>query len=266
MDFCVPDTADWACAYSEEQIAELDPETKERAEILGWTTLASLTGYQVATCPIVVRPCTQGCMRGSYQAWPVVSNGVGTRWQPSINSQGFWVNSCGCGSPDNCSCTTLSEVILPGPVGGIVEVRVDGNVLDPLVYRVDQGNRLVALGDYRWPSCQVMNEPDTEEGTFSVRYWRGFAPNSLTNYAAGVLASEFYKACTSGKCRLPNGVTQVTRQGVTLEIQTGLWQGGWTGIREVDAIIATFNPYGLRAPTVVTSPDVRSARTTTWGW
>lgn len=263
MTICVPDSTDWACAYTPEEIDALDPIVKARSEALAWTSLASLTGYQVATCPILVRPCAERCLEGTYQDWPT---GIIGTFRPGINAQGFWVNGCGC-RQGNCSCTNLSEVILPGPVGGVLEVLVDGVVLDPLVYRIDQGNRLVAQGDYVWPACQDLTVPETEPGTFSVRYWRGFAPNSLTNYAAGVLAAEFYKACTGAKgCRLPNGVTQVTRQGVTMEIQTGLWQGGWTGIREVDAIITTFNPNGLKGPTVITSPDSPSARTTTWRW
>jgi hypothetical protein len=156
-------------------------------------------------------------------------------------------------------------VLLPGPVGGIVEVLIDGVVVPSSNYRVDNTNRLVAQFDQVWPSCQDMTLPETEDGTFSVQYWRGFAPNALTNYAAGVLAAEFYKACTGDKgCRLPSGVTQITRQGVTMEIQTGLWQGGWTGLREVDAVISTFNPYGLRAQTVITSPDMPGTRTPTW--
>lgn len=270
--YCYPDSTDWACAYTPDEIANLDPAVKERSEILAWTTLAALTGYQIATCPIEVRPCAEKCTGGTYVAAPVA---VGTSvpagngmFSPSINSYGMWVNSCGCGgTPSGCSCTVLSEVILPGPVGGILDVLIDGGHVDPTQYRVDNGNRLVAQNGATWPSCQDMSLPSSEDGTFAVIYWRGFAPNPLTNYAAGVLAAEFYKACTGNKaCRLPDGVTTVTRQGVTLEIQTGLFANGFTGIREIDAIIETYNPNHLKMPTVVLSPDVSEARTPTWRW
>lgn len=264
QDICVPDSTDWACAYTDEEIETLDPAIKARSEALAWTSLASLTGYQVATCPTMVRPCTIACNQGSYTEFPLTGSGS---FRPGINPQGFWVNSCGCGKGNSCSCTTLSQVDLPGPVGGILDVLIDGFSVDPMFYRVDQGHLLVAQHGYVFPACQDMTLPETEEGTFAVRYWKGFAPNSLTNYAAGVLAAEFYKACTNAKgCRLPNGVTTITRQGVTMEIQSGLWQGGWTGIREVDAIITTFNPYGLKSPTVIVSPDGPGTRTPTWRW
>jgi hypothetical protein len=261
LTYCHPDSTDWGCAYTEEEIAELDPIVMERSESLAWATLASLSGYQIATCPIEARPCTEKCMQGTWIEAPVTGGGTFT---PSINSQGVWVNSCGCGKNLGCSCVALSEIVLPGPVGGIVEVLLDGGVVDPVNYRVDNGNRLVALYDFMWPSCQDMRLPATEEGTFSVTYWRGFPPDSLTNYAAGVLAGEFYKACTGSKCRLPAGVTSITRQGVSMEIQTGMFSNGYTGIREVDAIIQVFNPNGLRMPTIIASPDQSETRIPTW--
>src|SRR5262245_44044724 len=116
MTYCVPDSTDWACAYTDEELAEIDPAVLERAEILAWTTLAALTGYRIATCPLTVRPCTLGCEMGTYQAWPVWGGTSGTWMRPGINNQGYWVNSCGCSSRDSCSCGALSEVLLPGPV------------------------------------------------------------------------------------------------------------------------------------------------------
>lgn len=102
-------------------------------------------------------------------------------------------------------------------------------------------------------------------GPFEVTYYRGAAPNEMTKFAAGLLAYEFYKACSGGKCRLPAGVTQVTRQGVTMEIQTGMFPGGFTGIREVDAVIRIYNPHGLkRAPRVLSPDGPGTPRRVTW--
>jgi hypothetical protein len=264
---CTPEV-DWGCAYTPEQIAELDPAVKARSEQLAWATLQSLTGYQVAPCPLEVRPCTEGCSHSSWLEAPVFTGGYqgGGTFQPAQNGDGFWVNSCGCGRGDSCSCTRVSEIFLPGPVGQIVEVSVDGVVLDPSTYRVDNNSQLVAQGDLVWPSCQDMTAAAGEEGTFVVTYYRGFAPDAMTTYAAGVLASEFYRACTGKACRLPAGVTSITRQGVSMEIQTGMFSGGYTGIREVDAVISIYNPYGLRSPAVIISPETVGARRTTWRW
>jgi hypothetical protein len=260
---CTP-AADWSCAYTDAEFAALDAAIVERSEALAWSTLVSLTGYQIAACPIEVRPCTEKCVSGTWIEAPHAAGSGGGYFRPGVNSQGYWVNSCGCGGQYGCSCVALSEVVLPGPVGGIVEVLLDGGVVDPADYRVDNGNRLVAQWGMTWPACQDMRLPASEPDTFSVRYYQGFAPDILTQYAAGVLAVEFYKACTGGKCRLPAGVTSITRQGVSMEIQNGLFTDGFTGIREVDAIIQIYNPNGLKMPSTVSSPDVAQTRTPTW--
>jgi hypothetical protein len=273
---CYPATTDWSCAYSEDEIAEMwgDADVARvmhRAEALAWYTLASLTAYQIGVCPSVVRPCLAGCaapgtymvstVRGSgYNSLPLVSIGSFT---PHIGSSGYWVNSCSCGRPDDCSCTVLQEALLPGPVGGIVTVVVDGVTLLPTAYRVDNGNRLVRTDGGAWPSCQDFSSSDPAVG-FWVTYYRGAQPNPLTEYAAGVLATEFFKACSGGKCRLPKGVTSVTRQGVSYEITAGSFPGGFTGIHEVDAVIRIYNPNALTSPPRVISPDRRPPRQATW--
>ncbi|HEX5018628.1 MAG TPA: hypothetical protein VFX15_13710 [Actinomycetes bacterium] len=270
---CYPPGADWSCFGTPEEIAALDPIVKERAEVLAWMTLAALTAYQVGVCPITVRPCRAGCSSGgTYMTAPVISQGhFAGVWPgayqtlaPQVSSSGAWINACGC-APNDCSCTSLCEAILPGPVGSVLEVWLDGAVLSATSYRVDNGNRLVRTDGGCWPSCQDMSQDAHGDDAFSVRYYRGAAPNVMTLWAVGVLAAEFYLACTGKDCRLPSGVTNITRQGITMEVQTGLFVNGFTGIPEVDTVIALYNPNGLRAAPVVASPDSRRSRLTTWG-
>jgi hypothetical protein len=45
-----------------------------------------------------------------------------------------------------------------------------------------------------------------------------------------------------------------------MEIATGAFPGGFTGIREVDAFIAIWNPNAVREQTRVWSPDIRPPR------
>lgn len=259
VDVCYPDGADWACAYTEEELTELDPAVKERSEALAWSTLSALIGYRLALCPVVVRPCLARCNRQTWEVAPV----QGGTLQPFI-SGGEWFNACGC-RPADCSCTALCEVIMPTPVGGIESVWMDGAPLDPSAYRVDNSNRLIRTDGDCWPSCQDMTLTSADEGSFVVHYYPNLAPNDLLRYAAGVLATEFYKACTGKNCRLPNGVTNVSRQGISMEISSGLFPGGGTGIREVDAVIRIYNPSGLTANARVLSPDSPRARVQTWG-
>jgi hypothetical protein len=144
-------------------------------------------------------------------------------------------------------------------------VEIDGAPLDPTAYRVDNGNRLVRQDGGEWPLCQDMNLPAGEVGTWTVTYYRGTGPNTLLNYAAGVLAWEYYLACTGQDCRLPDGVTQITRQGIQMTMASGPFSNGLSGIREVDAVVGLYNPNGLQAPPYISSPDRKTARTTTYG-
>jgi hypothetical protein len=180
-------------------------------------------------------------------------------------SGGRWLNACGCG-PTDCSCAVLSEVILPGPVGRIVSVWLDGVEMPKGDYRVDNGNRLVRLDGETWPSCQDFTVDDQAEGAFSVTYYRGAAPNIITRAAAGVLANEFLTSCQGGDCRLPSNMTRASRGGESFEFETGDIEGIVSQIPEIAAVLRIYNPAGLRAPIVVMSPESMNAggRQSTW--
>jgi hypothetical protein len=117
-------------ACFDEDWEALDPATKARSASLASQSLHRLTGYRVGGCPITVRPCTKGCI-DSFVPFHGGYGGYG--FQPGINTQGNWVNSCGC--THDCSCTALCEVHLPGPVGEVYEVKVDGTPVPSTDYR-----------------------------------------------------------------------------------------------------------------------------------
>ena len=130
---------------------------------------------------------------------------------------GKWFNiACGACS-SGCSCSSVSEVVLPYPVASIEAVRVDGVVLDPSAYRVDDWRLLVRLDGGEWPRCNDLNLADTEEGTWSVTAQYGTEVPRLGQLAAGQLATQIAKACAGvSGCLLPSTtVRQVQRQGVT---------------------------------------------------
>lgn len=236
----------------------LDPTVKARATALAGSTLRRLTGYRVGGCPLTVRPCKKGCAGAWRPAYSVLAGPYGLSWYP-INMGGVWINSCGCTT--DCACDTLCEVALPAPVGPVYEVNLDGDVVDPLDYRVD-GSSLIWTGDgdCPWPTCQDMKAEPGDFDTFSITYLNSHPVDQLGAYACGVLAYEYAQACAGNACRLPTGVTSVARQGVTFEITTGLFPGGLTGIREVDSYIALWNPAAIRQAPSVWSPDVRQTR------
>lgn len=264
---------DWGCA-DEDLLAGLDCATRQWAEELAWATLRSLTAYRVGNCPVTVRPCAKPC-GPQYATWfdaPVTgSDFPGYIGGPGMLNprvvDGAWVN-VGCGCTTACSCTYVPTVWLPGPVGEVLEVSIDGVVLDESTYRVDNGTDLVRLDGQAWPKCQDMAAGCDDVGSFCVTYVQGFVPDMMAERVAGILATEYAKSCAGGACRLPSGVTSVTRQGITWEQVSDGFAAGYTGIREVDAYVRYLNPNGLAVAPQVYSPDLRRPRVVTWtgGW
>lgn len=235
----------------------LDPAIQKRSLALASATLRRLTGYRVSACPVVVRPCKKSCAEGygsiSYDPYG------GSTWVPHINMEGDWVNACGCVS--DCSCGPICEVRLPAPVVKVISVDVGG--VDITADTKVQGDRLVytGTGDCPFPSCQNLAAAPGEEATFTVTYMNTYPPDGTAAYAAAILAMEYAKACTTGKCRLPKGTTQVVRQGISIEIASGAFPGGLTGIQEVDAFIALWRPEGSpKQPPRLWSPGLRRPR------
>lgn len=255
MTICIPSTTKWNLPDG----FTPDPDDKHMAEVLAWTSLQSLMGYSLAICPIEVRPCRQAYAERVYQDYPVNRSGP---FEPALVG-GAWVN-CACGGDAGCGCG-VSWVQLPGYVGRIDEVTIGATVLEKTAYRVDNGSRLVRQDGEAWPS-QDLSLPAGEEGTWTVRYFQGDAPTEVDDWAAGVLAYEFLKSMSGDKkCRLPSNVTQVVRNGVTMDLAQNLFLDGTTGIREVDAVIAQRNPNRLSQPPRIVSPDSIRAGVTTWG-
>lgn len=277
MSVCVPPGTDWSCRWTDaefEALLEDDAQARliARSEAFAWSLLASLAGYQIGTCPISIRPCSARCAPPStWLVAPVQGGASGLRvmragmLNPYI-SGGVWYNACGCGArADSCSCGPVPTVVLPGPVGGIVSITIDGIELDPSAYRVDNGNLLIRQDGEPWPMCQDMASPVPG---FEVTYYRGAAPSAMTRAAAGVLAAEFYVNCTGGECRLPSNVTRATRGGESYEFSPMDFPEGDTGgsLPEVDAIIRIYNPNRLKMPVSMASPETVGVggRMTTW--
>lgn len=219
--------------------------------------LWALTGRQFGTCTATVRPCRQGCLPCDLP-WPATGP-----WPALIG--GRWFNvACGCS--DRCSCkgSALAQVRLPNPVCEITEVMVDGVVLDPSSYLVLDYNTLVRT-DGSWPLCNDMTLPDTEEGTWSVTLTWGVAVPQLVLDAAAEIACEFIKARTGQPCKLPQRVTTLSRQGVTMSFADpqDFFKDGRTGFYLADMAIRTFNPKLLQRSATIYSLDAPGYRRVT---
>lgn len=218
-------------------------EQVRRAELLATVALRKLTLYRVGGEPLTVMPCAGTCCRPMRASW----------FYPVLLENGMYAN---CFCSDGCNCGNVPSVLLEGPVGYIVDVRVDGVALPPSSYRVEDGTRLVRLDGDSWPACAGDH--------FTVTYLQGYEVDELGEFIGGILANEFLMALTDErKCRLPAETTSVARQGINLTFETGLFPGGVTGIREVDLYVQQWNPNGLKVKPTVWSPDRKRNRTVT---
>lgn len=229
-----------------------------RAEELAWSLCLSLSAGRVTPAPVTVRPVCQTCAAHTWITAPVgMFPYSGDNWWFTLPSDALVVYGIfggAYGDAGDCGGNGHRSIKLERPVGSIVSITVDGSVVDPAAYRVDDGNILVRTDGGTWPTGQDLVTP-SGTGVFEVSYFRGYQPDDLYFWAVGQIAFEMYVSMTGGKSRLPEKITAVTRQGVTFQMAGTLFEDGRTGIREVDAVLHRFNPHRLAAPTVITSPD-----------
>lgn len=225
--------------------------------------LYQLTAQRFGLCRVKLRPCRQSCSSTFpwHEWWQ-----YGTYPQPYWWA-GTWYNlACGSCPNDSCSCVHLEETTLPGPVYDVVEVKVNGVTLVKNVdYRIDDYRKLVRLSGELWPFCQNMNLADTEVDTWSVTVDYGEVVPALGNLAVGELAAEIVKYLLCLDCQLPQGVVDISRQGISMSIANiaELFNTGFIQLRMCDLFIKTANPNHLQARSAVYDLDGPQHRA--WG-
>lgn len=261
------------CSIWDEQSLALQTAAAEYAALSIWAA----TGRRFGACTRTVRPCGESCGEslgwGSGYYW---ADGV---WFPYI-LDGVWRNWCRCGP----RCEPNHQIWLTPPVSGIVEVRFsNGTVVDPSTYRVDDYQWLVRQGpdlavepisatNGGWPRTNDYNFPvhgtlaPSGMGSWGVTYLWGIGVPSVLQRAAGELACEWIKNCIGEACQLPQRVTSIARQGVSITLADvdQLLQNGLTGLTTVDSLIQRFNPGRLPGRMQISSPDLPVIRQQTW--
>ena len=249
----------------------------EFADVIGpaQDILYELTGrlYSGECGPLTVRPCTDNC--GCFPFQTLAYAGGGSRMIWTGQYWGWW--SWWGAESQNCGCGCLPQVKLSGyPVQAVSEVKINGDILAPTEYRLDEQRFVTRTNDDMWPVCQNLSLDDDQEGTFSITYTYGQDPPELGVSAAAQLACELYKECAggaAGTCALPKGTTRVTRQGITVErlaftswgftgrgTRGGRMSGWQTGLPLVDAFLNTYNRTGLLRRPTFWAPGKRYAR------
>lgn len=229
---------------AEESDAAADP-VMAAAKDMAVHVLWSLSGRQYGLCERVVRPCPSNYPPSSLR------RSLPSTYEIFSWGDGWVFDGCGCGG--RCRQSGPGMAHLPGPAVEILEVEVAGLALDESQYTLE-GNVLYRIGDaHVWPS-QDMSRPAGEPNTWTVTYLRGVPVPPGVDRLTAMLATEFYNACTGGKCRLPRTVTEVSRQGVTHRIvnPNDIYSSGKTGIPEIDLWLSAVNPNHLIAAPSVT--------------
>lgn len=223
---------------------------RQIAEGYALQTLRFLTLQRVGMPPITVVPEHPFC---HYR------HGGPFVWMPAAEHLHRCAEYTGC----ICGADYAGPIVnLWAPVVSLVKVEVikeDGTVLDiPLDSFEIHNGRSIFSQDKGWMQAPIRQR--------RVTYNNAHTADMVAQYALGVMAGEFLTLLTKGEngCRLPAGITGITRQGVTFDFTSegkGLFPDGITGIAEVDHFITAWNPYGLKQRTMVTSPDAPGPRT-----
>ncbi|MDJ1137924.1 hypothetical protein [Streptomyces iconiensis] len=251
--------ADWPVRWTCD-VDTLNPAITGLAVSMATATLWALTGRQFGLCSITLRPCARDCGDGRMYddagpPWTARS------WPSAALGGGLWVNlACGgCGS--GCSCSRVPEFVLPAPVSSVDEIRIDGAALPASAYRLDNNRIVVRTDGGAWPRCNDLSLDDGP-GTWSVTATYGQAVPDGAALAMGELACEIGRAADGGDCRLPPGVQQLARQGVTISYPDvgALFEKGRTGLYLVDLFISTWNPGHLRQRSRVYRVDAPTVR------
>lgn len=246
---CSPWDPIWCCTLTAASASITGDALMAATEVL-----YQLSGQRFDICQFTVRPCRRECTetQGWGGAWGAWGGGAGWwewggYWPRPALIGGAWFNlTCG-GCSGSCSCTEISEALLPSPVASIVSVKLDGQTLPASGYRVDDYRKLVRLGGQHWPICQDLNLADTEPNTWSVTLTVGESVPTIGRRAVGELACEIIKQCTGQACALPRNATQISRQGITIDFDTltDLLKNGLIGLTWSDLFISTYNPRRL---------------------
>lgn len=147
----------------------------------------AVTGRQFGCCTVTIRPCRKKCDDSC-----CIPSNMGFPWTPAHLADGSWTNiACGC--QDGCSCSNLCSIDLPSPVCSVDAVFIDGVLVDPSIYRVDDFKKLVHLGlcecltNSKYVYGPAMGLNTANGGTFTITFTEGTTSPIAWNASTGVI-------------------------------------------------------------------------------
>ncbi|QXN73686.1 head-to-tail adaptor [Gordonia phage Fitzgerald] len=239
------DDIDWPIDIPDDSAAvwaAASAEAREQASAWAISVLWALSGRTFGTVTEHVRPTPQPRVTGSTYAGTLSSTYPGRRVAPPLTT-GY-----DPGAGRGCRVAGV-RLYLPGPIADVTAVGIDGVTLTPDAYRVIDGQYVRRVDGQHWPLRQDLDADDTEVGAWFVTYRRGVPAPTAARLAAGVMAVEYLNDRAGRECRLPRGITQASRQGLSIEVDSrAYFTEGMTGIDEVDQWLLTVNPHGIARP------------------
>jgi hypothetical protein len=159
------------------------------------------------------------------------------------------------------------------PVTKVTLVKIDGVTIPSAEYELRDQKRLLRLRPtassvpterFGWPTGQIQDLPDTQQGTFSVTYMYGQPAPASGQLAARKLAEYLVLPQLGDSTRYPARVTNISRQGVSASVVDiiDIVKTGATGIYEVDLFLRSSNPGKNQRQARVWSPDLGRPRRT----
>lgn len=241
----------WVTTQDLELTPGFDPDNQIEPLILSEAVdTASLLLYELSgrqysgLCEITVRPThTATCMDFlGYFGW---SSNYPLPLYPLLNT---------------CNCHNLQEIDLGAyPLYSITYVKIDGVTLSSSAYRIDDFRHLVRIDGSTWPTSQDLSLASTAANTFEVKFKYGRTVSATAKRAAGRLAMELAKAYSGQKCKLPERMQTMSREGVTVQFVADNFEyftSRKTGIYEIDIFLSAINPKGRVGSAVIMSPDI----------
>jgi hypothetical protein len=225
------------CPCRIETSGDLEPSDEALTAVLnGATTIVwSLLGRQpIGLCEQRVFPC----LRENNWRW--------NWYQQQTYTLAPW------GGMPACACSG-DAVLLEGPVNDIIEVVVDGEILERDEYVLVDGQWLDRV-DGSWPAGGRAGD----EAAFAITYLRGIPVDTLVRDATIEVANVLWMdRCGVANCLPGRAVTSMSQAGTGYS-----YQGDQDRVREAGEALGTlwraigvYNPGQVHTPTMVFSPD-----------
>jgi hypothetical protein len=167
-----------------------------------------------------------------------------------------WVPSWGSYNSGDGACTPTDTLDLGYfPVVSIGQVRIDGVVVPPSTYQLQEQKLLVRVDGGVWPCTQNLAASPSDPDTFAVDIVHGIDPPVAGKHCCAFYAAELAKSFCNLDCALPQRTQYMTRQGVStiLADPLNVIERGMIGLPNVDSWVRAVNPHRRRKRSMMAS-------------